>query len=197
MLVRAGGLPPAASARRFGRGLPLPRVPARRRETSTRERGADVSEATLTKYYDYGERAFADLTLESGERLFLSVVPKGLAIHRLHLAGMIPGRRVFATDPVGRDRIVRVLMREDGTMPPLPRATKKHRDEGHMMDFMDAAIKDLQAVAENKPIPGAVDAFDADNPPPRPLALLTRFALGARGTEDLAQKLERLRNIVS
>jgi len=154
-----------------------------------------VSEATLTKYVDYGERAFADLTLESGERLFVSVVPKGLAIHRLHLGGIIAGRRVFATDPSGRDRISRALLREDGKLPPLPRATKKHRDDGHMMEFMDAAIKDLQAVAENKPIPGAVDAFDADNPPPRPLSLLTRFALTTRGTEELAQKLERLGSI--
>ena len=43
------------------------------------------------------------------------------------------------------------------------------------------------AAAENKPIPGQVDALDLDNPPERPLSLFTRLALTARDEDDLVR----------
>ena len=39
-----------------------------------------------------GARALANVTLESGERVLLTIVPAEFAVHRLHLFGMIPGR---------------------------------------------------------------------------------------------------------
>ncbi len=71
---------------------------------------------------------------------------------------------------------------------------KEHRDDGAVMEFMDAAIIDLKAVGEGKPVPGAVDAIETENPPPRPLALITRFALTMPDAQTLALRLERTRN---
>jgi hypothetical protein len=154
-----------------------------------------VSAAHLYKYLDLGPRAFADITLPTGERVFLSVSPKGLAVHRLILGGFIPGRRLFAVNVEDRDRMVRVLTRDEGQLPPLPTATKEHRDDGALMEFMDAAIIDLKALGERKPIPGAVDAIDTENPPPRPLSLLTRLALACASAAELSARFERTRNI--
>jgi hypothetical protein len=151
--------------------------------------------ARLYKYLDLGPRAFADLTLPSGERVFLSVSPKGLAVHRLILGGFIPGRRLFAVNTEDRDRMVRVLARDEAQLPPLPKATKEHRDDGAVMEFMDAAIIDLNAVAAGKAVPGAVDAIDTENPPPRPMSLLTRLALACPDARSLATRFERTRNI--
>ena len=65
-----------------------------------------------------------------------------------------------------------------------------------MHAFLDASSADLRAAAENKPIPGKVDALDLDNPPERPLSLFTRLALTASDTDDLVRLLERTRNTV-
>ena len=65
-----------------------------------------------------------------------------------------------------------------------------------MHKFLDAATVDLNAAAENKPIPGKVDALDLDNPPERPLSLFTRLALTARDADDLVRLFERTRNTV-
>ena len=51
-----------------------------------------MSEPILHKYFDFGDRALANLTLESGERVLLTIVPNGFAVHMLHLFGLIPGR---------------------------------------------------------------------------------------------------------
>lgn len=64
-----------------------------------------------------------------------------------------------------------------------------------MMKFLDAAIVDIIAVGKGEAIPGAVDKLDAENMPPRPIALLTRFALTASSSADYVRKLERLQNI--
>jgi hypothetical protein len=154
-----------------------------------------VSAATLYKYLDLGPRAFADLTLPSGERVFLSLSPKGLAVHRLILGGFIPGRRLLVVNTEDRDRMVRVLTRDEAQLPPLPTATKEHRDDGALMEFMDAAIVDLKALGEHKPVPGAVEAIDTDNPPPRPMSLLTRLALACPDAASLRARFERTRNI--
>jgi hypothetical protein len=40
-------------------------------------------------------------------------------------------------------------------LPPLPRATA-HRDDSAMLELLDAATKDLKAVAEKRTVPSAV-----------------------------------------
>ena len=64
-----------------------------------------------------------------------------------------------------------------------------------MAMFLDAAITDITAVGKGEAVPGAVEKLDLDNLPPRPIALLTRFAATAVSSADLIRKLERLQNI--
>jgi hypothetical protein len=154
-----------------------------------------MAEAVLHKYFDFGERALANLTLPSGERVLLTVVPNGFAVHRLHLGGVIPGRCLFGINDVGVGVMARVLTRDTHHLPPLPRA-KKHKDDSATHEFLDAAIVDLKAAAENKPIPGRVESLDLDNRPERPLSLFTRLALTAKDANDLVRLLERTRNTV-
>jgi len=153
-----------------------------------------VTAVILHKYIDLGPRAFCNITLPSGERVFVSVQPKGITVHRLHLRGHIPGRRLFGAGTDDGERMVRVMLRDESRLPPLPTATERHRDDGAMMEFIDAAIVDLKALGDGKAIPGAVDAIDTDNPPPRPLALLTRLALTCATAAALAERLEGTRN---
>jgi hypothetical protein len=154
-----------------------------------------MSEPVLHKYFDFGDRALANLTLESGERILLTVVPAGFAVHRLHLYGMIPGSCLFGANTPAVKQMISVLARDAAQLPPLPRA-KKHKDESAMHEFLDAAIVDLEAAAKDKPIPGKVNALDLDNPQERPLSLFTRLAITARDGEDLVRLLERTRNTV-
>lgn len=154
-----------------------------------------MSDPVLHKYFDFGERALSNLTLESGERILLTIVPAGFAVHRLHLYGMIPGSCLFGANMPAVKQMVSVLIRDTPHLPPLPRA-KKHKDESAMHEFLDAAIVDLEAAAKDKPIPGKVSALDLDNPPERPLSLFTRLALTARDGEDLVRLFERTRNTV-
>jgi hypothetical protein len=154
-----------------------------------------MSEPVLHKYFDFGERSLANLTLESGERVLLTIVPAGFAVHRLHFYGMIPGGCLFGANMVATKQMVNVLIRDARQLPPLPQA-RKHKDDSAMHEFLDAAIVDLHAAAADKPIPGKVNALNLDNPPERPLSLLTRLALTAHDTEDLVRLFERTRNTV-
>lgn len=146
----------------------------------------------LHKYVD-GGASFANLALPSGERLFLSIAKSGFAIRRLHLGGRIPGRRLFAADAAAVERMRCVLAR-DSSLPPLPQATELHRDEGAMASFLDAALADLGALKDGHAVPGAVDDFDPDDPPLRPLAAFTRLALTASDVDDCARLFERAKN---
>ena len=152
-----------------------------------------MSEPILHKYFDFGDRALANLTLESGQCVLLTIVPAGFAVHRLHLFGMIPGRCLFGANGAACKQMTAVLARDSRQLPPLPRA-KKHKDDSATHAFLDAAIVDLKAAAKNKPIPGRVEALDFDNPPERPLSLFTRLALTARGEDELVRLFERARN---
>jgi hypothetical protein len=152
-----------------------------------------MSEPVLHKYFDFGDRALANLTLGSGERVLLTIVPNGFAVHMLHLFGLIPGRCLFGANDLASKQMISVLTRDASLLPPLPRA-KKHQDESVMHAFVDAAIVDLKAAAEDKPIPGKVEALDLENPPERPLSLFTRLALTARDADDLVRLFERTRN---
>jgi hypothetical protein len=154
-----------------------------------------MSEPVLHKYFDFGDRALANLTLRSGERVLLTIVPNGFAVHMLHLFGMIPGRCLFGANDPASKQMIGVLTRDAQLLPPLPRA-RKHQDDSATHAFLDAAAVDLKAAAENKPIPGKVEALDLDNPPERPLSLFTRLALTARDADDLARLYERTRNTV-
>jgi hypothetical protein len=64
------------------------------------------------------------------------------------------------------------LVRDTQLLPPLPRAKGKHQDDA--------------GAAPRGP----------DDPPERPLSLLTRLALTAQNAEDLVRLLERTRNTV-
>jgi hypothetical protein len=130
-----------------------------------------------------------------GERVLLTIVPNGFAVHMLHLFGMIPGRCLFGANDLLSKQMLSVLTRDASLLPPLPRA-KKHQDDSAMHAFLDAAADDLKAAADNKPIPGKVQALDLENPKERPLSLFTRLALTARDTDDLVRLLERTRNTV-
>jgi hypothetical protein len=118
-----------------------------------------MPEPVLHKYFDFGDRALSNLTLVSGQRVLLTIVPAGFAVHRLHLLGTIPGRCLFGGNALAHQQMARVLARDAHQLPPLPRA-KKHRDDSATHAFLDAAIADLKAINENKPIPGRVDALD-------------------------------------
>jgi hypothetical protein len=152
-----------------------------------------MSEAILHKYYDLGDRALVNLTLPSGERVLLTIVPAGFAVHRLHLFGTLPGRCLFGGNTPAYQQMAKVLARDSRQLPPLPRA-KKYRDESAMHAFLDAATVDLKAAADNKPIPGRVEALDLEHPAERPLSLFTRLALTARDQDELVRLFERARN---
>ena len=153
-----------------------------------------MAEPILHKYFDFGDRALANVTLESGERVLLTIVPAGFAVHRLHLFGMIPGRCLFGANP--RRDASRWSTCSRATRGTAAAAARQGQASGRFGDarFLDAALVDLKAAAENKPIPGKVDALDLDNPPERPLSLFTRLALTARDADDLVRLFERTRN---
>jgi hypothetical protein len=152
-----------------------------------------MAEAVLHKYFDFGERALANVTLPSGERVLLTIVPNGFAVHRLHLWGAIPGRCLFGMNDFGAKQMAKVLGRDANLLPPLPRA-KKHQDDSATHGFVDTATVDLKAAGENKPIPGRVAALDLENRPERPLSLFTRLTLTAKDADELVRLLERTRN---
>jgi len=156
-----------------------------------------MSHAILHKYVDSSGACFANVTLQSGERVFLSIAAKGFALLRLHLGGFVPGRRLFVADARALGRMHRVLAHDNGRLPALPQARDLHRDEGAMAEFLDAAIEDLTAVNQGRPVPGRVEALDVENPPERPLSLLTRLALTARDAEDCVRLLERAKNTIA
>jgi hypothetical protein len=153
-----------------------------------------MPEPVLYKYLDFGERAMADLSLASGERVFVSIVPRGSAVHRTHLRGFVPGRRLFLADAEETTRMARVLARGQFEWPLLPRATKQHRDDSAMMEFLDAAVVDLKAVSEGKPNPGLTEVLELESRPERPLSLFTRLALASADSADLTRRFERVFN---
>lgn len=131
-----------------------------------------MSDPILHKYFDLGDRALANVTLASGERVLLTIVPAGFAVHQLHLFGMIPGRCLFGANTLASRQMADVLTRDARQLPPLPRAKGKHHDAS------------------------PTDARALDHLPARPLSLFTRLALTARDADDLVRLFERTRNTV-
>jgi len=100
------------------------RLPLSDRHDSTMTRPA------LLKYFDFGDSALAHLTLASGERVLLSIVPSGsFEARRMHLRGFVPGKRLFRAYPLEAERIALALARDSSRLPPLPAATRQHHDE--------------------------------------------------------------------
>ncbi len=149
-------------------------------------------ECVVHKYLDFGTRALSNISLQSGERVLLSITSRGFVVRRLHLRGLLPGRSLFSATASDTARMTRVLARTSSSLPPLPKAAV-HRDEAAMLALLDAATADLEALAEKRPLPGAVDALDLENRPERPLSLFTRLALAANGADDLAYRCKRAR----
>jgi hypothetical protein len=149
-----------------------------------------VPEPVLHKYYDFGSRALSNISLRSGDRVLLSLVPRGFALRRLYLNGLVPWGSLFSANALDTARIARVLARSANDLPPLPKAAH-HRDDAAMLAFIDAATIDLKAVAENKPVPGAVESLDLENRPERPLSLFSRLALAASDADELVRRFER------
>jgi hypothetical protein len=152
-----------------------------------------MPEPILHKYFDFGGRATADLTLGSGEHVFLSIIPSGFAAHRTHLRGFLPGRRLFGIESDGIARLARVIARSADMLPSLPTA-QQHRDKSATTEFPDTAGTDLAAITGKRPSLGLVDALELDNRPERPLALFTRLAFAAADTTELARRFERASN---
>jgi hypothetical protein len=130
----------------------------------------------LHKYFDFGDRALANLTLASGERVLLTIVPRGFAIHRLLLLGLIPGKCLFGAAVHAYERMAKVLARNARQLPPLPRARGKHE--------IDPAAR----------APDSAGNIALGN---RPLELFTRLALTARDEDDLVNLFERTYNTQS
>ena len=153
-----------------------------------------MSEPVLHKYFDFGDRALANLTLGSGERVLLTIVPNGFAVHMLHLFGMIPGRCLFGANDLASKQMISVLTRDASLLPPLPRA-KKHQDDSAMHSFLDAALSTSRRRSRTSRSPASRSARSRKSAE-RPLSLFTRLALTARDTDDLVRLFERTRNTV-
>ncbi len=147
----------------------------------------------LHKYLDQGGNAFASIEFAKGDRVLLSHTRTGLAVLKTIWGGRLPIRTLYSVHALLMERMMRVLAR-DASLPERPKAIVE-RDEATMMQFLDAAIVDLKAAGEGRPIPGEVEKLDVENLPPRPLALFTRFAVTASSSADFVRKLERLQNI--
>lgn len=147
----------------------------------------------LHKYLDQGGNAFANIEFATNDRVLLSHTKSGFAVLKTVWGGRLPIKTLYSVHSLIMERMVRVLMRDE-TLPERPKAIHE-RDEAAMMLFLDAAIVDLEAVGAGKPVPGAVDALDVENIPPRPIALFTRYALTAASSADYIRKLARLQNI--
>ncbi|HMN52526.1 MAG: hypothetical protein KF794_11520 [Xanthobacteraceae bacterium] len=147
----------------------------------------------LHKYIDQGGNAFANIEYAPKDRVLLSHTNTGFAVLRMIWGGRLPVKTLYSVHSLIMERMMRVLAR-DTSLPERPKG-RYEKDEAAMAMFLDAAITDITAVGKGEAVPGAVEKLDLDNLPPRPIALLTRFAATAVSSADLIRKLERLQNI--
>jgi len=147
----------------------------------------------LHKYLDQGGNAFANIEFAPKDRVLLSHTKSGFAVLKTIWGGRLPIKTLYSVHSLIMERMARVLLR-DRTLPERPKAIHE-RDEAAMMKLLDAAIVDITAVGKGEAVPGAVDALDVEHMPPRPIALLTRYALTAASSAEYVRKLERLQNI--
>lgn len=135
--------------------------------------------AHVDRYMDRGSGGFANLILPSGERVFLSLSPKGLRVHNLILWGRIPGRTLHAAEPAAVAQMVRVFAREIDRLPKLP-------DKAAMDSFLVTAMAGLQD-------PGTYGRYpaDEDGNAMTPLAALTRGVLDELDQASVVRRLSR------
>ena len=122
----------------------------------------------LHKYIDQGGNAFANIEYAPKDRVLLSHTNTGFAVLRMIWGGRLPVKTLYSVHSLIMERMMRVLAR-DTSLPERPKG-RYEKDEAAMAMFLD-------------------------NLPPRPIALLTRFAATAVSSADLIRKLERLQNI--
>ncbi len=138
--------------------------------------------ATLHKYIERSKGAgFANLTLSSGERIFLSLAKGGISIHPLYLRGFIPGKAIHAADAASLKRAVVILARDLNQFPELP-------DDAAMQALLvggTAALTD-PAIFDEWPLDG--------NVPLTPLSIVTRAALAQEDSAALSRLLTRAAN---
>lgn len=133
----------------------------------------------LHKLVHRGAGGFANLTLASGERIFISVAPSGLRVHRMLLRGLLPGLALHSVGASGLARTVDVLGRDLSRLPPLP-------ERAAMEAFLATAA---QAIGD----PGVYrrGPVDGEGLPVTPLALLTRIALAETEAATFVSRLSR------
>ena len=133
--------------------------------------------ATLNRYNDRGASGFANLTLDSGERIFISLAAAGLRVHRLILFGRIPGRTLHVADAASVRQAAKVLVRDLGRLPPLP-------DGAAMDSLLAGAITALKTAASGI-------AVGEDRTPTTVLEILTRAALAEPDAAAFVRRLSR------
>lgn len=134
---------------------------------------------SVHNYLERGAGGFANVSLASGERIFLSLAASGLRVHRLIWNGRLPWGKLLTLSADEVRRMVRTLGREIGALPELPK-------EAAMQAFAVAAT---QAIAD----PGVYgrQPLDGEGFPVTSLALLTRAALAEPDAAALVRRLSR------
>ena len=136
-------------------------------------------QAVVHRYMDHGNGGFSNLTLPSGDRIFLSLSPKGLRIHKLILWGRVPGKTLYVANAGEVAQMVKVVARDIARLPKLP-------DKAAMDSFLviaTAAIRD-PSVYRDKPL-------DEDENATTWLAVLTRAALAEPDAAGVVRRLQR------
>lgn len=139
---------------------------------------ASAADSALNKFHDRGRSGFANLTLASGQRIFLSLAKSGLRVHPLIFRDWLPGRRLFAADADTVAAIVRVLARDVDRLPELP-------EWAAMDSFLAGAIRSIKDPRAAAAAPIAGDATST------PLAVLTRAALAQPDSAALVRRFTR------
>lgn len=135
--------------------------------------------AKIDNYLDRGASGFANLILPSGERVFLSLSPKGLRINNLIWKGRLPGRTLHKAGAEEVARMVRVIQKEAATLPKLP-------DKAAMDSFLVIATQ-----AINDPGVYGRNPKDEEGETTTPLAMLTRAALNEPDQASVVRRLSR------
>jgi hypothetical protein len=135
--------------------------------------------AQIDRYMDRGSGGFANLILTSGERIFLSLSPKGLRVHNLILWGRIPGRTLYVADAAAVAQMVKVFVRDVESLPKLP-------DKAAMDSFLVTAMSGIKDPATYGRYPA-----DEEGNPMTTLAVLTRGVLDEPDQAGVVRRLSR------
>ncbi len=134
---------------------------------------------SVHNFLERGAGGFANVSLASGERIFLSLAANGLRLHRLIWNGRLPWGKLLAASGDDLRRMVRTLGREMDSLPELPK-------EAALQAFTVAAT---QAISD--PSIYSRQPLDAEGFPATSLALLTRVALAELDAASLLRRLRR------